>query len=191
MKDREAWCAAVNGVEKVGHEFATEQQSGNFDVNNVYISKRRLRPGGSAVTTVSQEWEGMSLQPRLLHPPTRGPENTLIALGPGSLRMQHQSPEVCVKLQDRLGAFLVSLIVTRPPSISTFLCGIIFFLPEKLTLKLLLMQVGQQQVFCTHLVYRKVKQIQFPYPPCRQFLELASCISVLHCCNYWNSVIHY
>ena len=108
MKDREAWCAAVNGVEKVGHEFATEQQSGNFDVNNVYISKRRLRPGGSAVTTVSQEWEGMSLQPRLLHPPTLGPENTLIALGPGSLRMQHQSPEVCVKLQDRLGAFLVS-----------------------------------------------------------------------------------
>ena len=69
-------------------------------------------------------------------------------------------------------------------SISSCISGIIFFLPEKLTLKLLLMQVGQQQVFCTHLVYRKVKQIQFPYPPCRQFLELASCISVLHCCNY-------
>ena len=70
--------------------------------------------------------------------------------------------------------------MTGPSSISTFLCGIIFFLPEKLTLILILMQVGQQQVFSTYLVYRKLKQIQFPYPPCRQFLELASCISVLH-----------
>ena len=26
MKDREAWCAAVQGVERVGHHRATEQQ---------------------------------------------------------------------------------------------------------------------------------------------------------------------
>ena len=26
LKDREAWCAAVHGVQRVGHSLATEQQ---------------------------------------------------------------------------------------------------------------------------------------------------------------------
>ena len=31
VKDREAWCATVHGVERVGHNRATEQQQQQFD----------------------------------------------------------------------------------------------------------------------------------------------------------------
>ena len=30
VRDREAWCAAVHGVAKVGHDLATEQQNANL-----------------------------------------------------------------------------------------------------------------------------------------------------------------